>query len=277
MELNRVLIVYKGGVGRRPRQGGSSAALRRLERLGRQHRGALETVRDCLDAIGIRHRTMRRRQLRGDEKADLILTIGGDGTFLAAAHCAGKTPILGINSMPGHSVGFFCTATVDDLCAQLDAIARGKRTPKQLPLIEARIGRRVLSPLAVNDILFATAAPAEMARYTIDVGKGAEMQRSSGVWIAAGPGSTAAIRSAGGRRQALTAARLQYLVREPYRSPLHVYRFVRGLLPKGSAVTITSHMEGAIVSIDGPEHTVPLPFGERLTARIAQQHLNVFL
>ena len=42
-------------------------------------------------------------------KPDLVVTIGGDGTLLAASHAIGDTPILGINSAPDFSVGFFCS------------------------------------------------------------------------------------------------------------------------------------------------------------------------
>lgn len=40
--------------------------------------------------------------------ADLVLPIGGDGTFLLAANLIfdNKTPIMGINSYPLHSEGF---------------------------------------------------------------------------------------------------------------------------------------------------------------------------
>ena len=42
--------------------------------------------------------------------ADLVVAVGGDGTLLAASHNVVDVPILGVNSAPGHSVGFFCAA-----------------------------------------------------------------------------------------------------------------------------------------------------------------------
>ena len=43
-------------------------------------------------------------------KYDLIITVGGDGTFLEAAKHAKHQIILGVNSAPDHSVGRFCIA-----------------------------------------------------------------------------------------------------------------------------------------------------------------------
>src|SRR5688572_12669816 len=44
-------------------------------------------------------------------RVDLVITVGGDGTLLAASHQIGAgIKLLGVNSAPDHSVGFFCGA-----------------------------------------------------------------------------------------------------------------------------------------------------------------------
>lgn len=48
--------------------------------------------------------------------ADLVISVGGDGTFMRATHAISstqKTPILGINSNPESSFGFYCAANRD--------------------------------------------------------------------------------------------------------------------------------------------------------------------
>src|SRR6185295_12301282 len=92
---------------------------------------------------------------------------------------------------------------------------------------------------AFNDVLIAHRNPAAMTRYRLTIGASQEDQRSSGVWISTAAGSTAGIRSAGGRRMPITAKRLQYLVREPYTWPQRRYRLGRGLTARLGLQTLT--------------------------------------
>ncbi len=55
-----------------------------------------------------------------------MITVGGDGTLLAASHSVRDVPILGINSAPGYSVGFFCAAARSDLMPMIGAALAGK-------------------------------------------------------------------------------------------------------------------------------------------------------
>ena len=57
--------------------------------------------------------------------ARLVVTVGGDGTLLAASHLVGGgVPVVGINSSPRSSVGFFCAGKK----GREPAILRGART-----------------------------------------------------------------------------------------------------------------------------------------------------
>lgn len=278
MELNRVLVAYKTDIGKRHRRGWrGTIRSRRPASASRLHEAALAKTLKSLDRLGVVYRTIDRDQLARHPRGDLILTVGGDGTVLAAAHLAGQIPVLGLNSMPGYAVGFFCAATAKNISRLLEEIARGRRRPRRLPLIEARIGSRLLPHRALNEILFSGSSPAEMVRYRIRVGRREEVQRSSGVWIAAGPGSSAALRSAGGRRLDLGSKRLQYLVREPYRPPRTNYRMKRGILKEGQGLSIISEMSQAMIYIDGPKLAYPIHYGVTLTVKVSSKHLNIFL
>jgi len=179
--------------------------------------------------------------------------------------------------MPGYSTGFFCAATAHNIAKVIERIASGKMKARDLAMIEARIGNRKIPVLALNDILFAGTSPAEMARYTIKVGKVSESHRSSGLWISTGPGSTAAILSAGGKRQKLDSRHMQYLIREPFRIPDTHYKLLGGMLKRGETVKITSEMKDAAIYIDGPKLEYPIAEGETLTAKISKKTLKVFL
>lgn len=274
MKLNRVLVVFKrriGGMeaGARPRAG--------LARWQRLHEGALARVEGALAKRSIDHRVIDRSDLRAGPSCDLIIAVGGDGTLLSAAHCAGAIPLLGVNSMPGRSVGFFCAATARDAEGVIADILRGRRHPAALPLLEAVIDGRSMPIRGLNDILFAAASPAEMARYEIIIAGKREGHRSSGIWITAGPGSTAAILAAGGRRQPISSARLQFLVREPHRIPGRNYRLLRGLLPEGGRISLIPEGDNGVIFIDGSHHTFPVPAGSRCTCRVSRRRLKLFL
>jgi NAD+ kinase len=277
MKLNHVIIAHKVGVGNGRSRGASAAARRRLDYLSRCHDASVDAASAALDNMGIRHDVFDRSKLRRKTGVDLIISIGGDGTFLAAAHRAGDIPVLGFNSMPGHSVGFYCAANVKNIEQMLIDIELGDFRAKELPLIEARIGLKSMPALAINDLLFAGTSPSDMVRYTIRVDGVAEKQRSSGVWIAAGPGSTAAIRSAGGKTQGITSQRLQYVLREPYVSAKHKYRKKQGILKLGSKVSLVSEVSGTHIYVDGNCACYPVKCGETFTAKASKKKLKAFL
>ena len=47
-----------------------------------------------------------------DDPPGLVMSFGGDGTFLHAAHGARRTPLLGVNSDPWRSEAVFSAATL---------------------------------------------------------------------------------------------------------------------------------------------------------------------
>ena len=76
-------------------------------------------------------------------------------------------------------------------------------------MVQTVIDGKTMECLALNDVLFAGSSPAETVRCRIRVGRCEEFQKSSGVWVASGPGSTAAIHSAGGKKMPLRSHKLQ--------------------------------------------------------------------
>mgnify|MGYP001814888226 FL=1 len=87
--------------------GGDSAAFERSHEIQQQ---SLGTVVDTLKNAGVDttllYRSELSRQVMGG--VDVAISVGGDGTFLETSHYVeGPTPILGVNSDPSRSVGFF--------------------------------------------------------------------------------------------------------------------------------------------------------------------------
>lgn len=277
MKLNKVLIVFKHRVSGTAAKKtscllGSSYSARQKE-----HDRAIAHAIETFSRVGIKYDVIDRDNLKHGISTDLIIAIGGDGTFLSAAHRAGKVPIVGLNSTPKFSVGFFCAAITHNFKKIIDGIINDTVTLRELPLISAKFDSSELPHLALNDILFAASSPAETARYIITVQGEKESQKTSGIWIAAGPGSTAALLAAGGKTQPIDSKRLQYVVREPCHWPGKRYKLTGGILKEGKKVEITSRMRDAVVFVDGPRLAYPIPMGAKLTVEISKNTLKVFL
>src|SRR5262245_11564603 len=65
-----------------------------------KHNESFSTVKKVLKSKGIKADFSYRSDRFNERGYDLILTVGGDGTFLDASHHVFKTPILGLNSSP---------------------------------------------------------------------------------------------------------------------------------------------------------------------------------
>ncbi len=278
MELNRVVIVYKKTLHKLHRNSQHACRCARAPiTSSMRYTEALDRIAATLEGMHIRTRFVDRRRLKPADDVDLVISVGGDGSVLAAAHAAGEAPVLGVNFMPRTSVGFFCAADITTFDRAIRRIIDDSLKIKYLPLLAVQIEGRKLKTMALNDVLFSSPSPAEMSRYTLHIGRKSEAQRSSGVWVAAGPGSTAAILSAGGKRQPMGSAKLQYLVREPCPLPDQRYRLIHGILPEGQTISIQSNMSNAFAYVDGPDLMYPIPRDARLTVRAVPKALKIFL
>jgi NAD+ kinase len=276
MELNRVVIVYKASLARASTDR-TSKGKRSSTSVSEYYTDLVKSIQHTVEKSGIKARCIDRSKLKKKTKSDLIVSVGGDGTFLAASHVAGKTPIIGVNFLPNRSVGFYCAADPKNFGRVFKELIADKLTPLELPLLKVFINGRQLKVMALNEALFASPSPAEMSRYKLKIGRTVEYQRSSGVWIAAGPGSTAAMASAGGNKLKINSPQLQYLIREPCPMPGEKYELIRGILGAGQPVRVTSQMPDSFVYLDGPDTAYPIPYGLTLTVKVVPDALKVFL
>lgn len=261
MEIRRVGIVYKEG---RPGAEGIS-----------NHLATLDEVYTILKELGISFDSCPVGRLNLDDDADLILTVGGDGTVLNTSHYVVKQPILGIKSFGHTSVGFFCGATRKTMRRVLKEVVSGRRKPVSLHRLQVHIGAKPLRELVLNDILFSHALPASMTRYELTVGSRKEEHRSSGVWISTAAGSTAAIYAAGGTPLPITSRQMEYVVREPHYHGKY-YRLLQGILAETAKIQIKSHVKDGIISIDGSQIQYPAETGAVITVTGAKHPLKLY-
>jgi NAD+ kinase len=246
------------------------------------HQLTLRRVLAGLRALGAKVTVLRSPAVVFDASdASLVVTVGGDGTLLAASHHVGSIPILGINSSPEHSVGFFCPAHLGNLMPMLEQALDGTLPSVSLSRMQVSVNNRILSRRVLNEALFCHAIPAATSRYLVSFGSKTEEQRSSGVWVSTAAGSTGAARSAGGRLLPFASRKLQLVVREPYlecRRDTHPVPLVldRLVIEPTESLTLLSKMEDARLYLDGPFRQMPVGLGDRVVCSVSNEPLHVF-
>ena len=207
--------------------------------------------------------------------ARLVVTVGGDGTLLQTSQWVTGGMILGVNSAPRSSVGHLALARREDFSQIFGRIARGELQPIPVTRLAVDLDGKPLLP-ALNDVLLTHASPAATSRYRLTLGDYSEEHRSSGLWISTATGSTAGIRSAGGRPMPLRSHRLQFRARELYREAGGPANLASGYLPPGSELAVESAMEQGFLFLDGSRRATPFPFGARAVFRAAPEPLLLF-
>jgi len=243
-----------------------------------EHLHSVALVEAALAARGIPWRAATRLDRRLAAWADLVVTVGGDGTFLSASHAVvdrgggDGPPMLGVNSAPGSSVGYFCASDAAGFGQLFDAVRSGGLVSRPLWRMQVAINGRPLRALALNDVLLAHRVPAETTRYELSVDGVAQDQKSSGVWIATAAGSTAAIRSAGGAVLPIDSRSLQYRVRELMTWAVEGRALVGATF--GAELAIVSRMQAGALYIDGSHLKASFGFGDRVTFSSAPRPLG---
>jgi NAD+ kinase len=259
------------------------ATARRLIHAHDEHHRTVETVRKALARRGVEFAELLTPRLttKGAKlrlaKADFIITIGGDGTALNSSHYVREGRLLAVNSAPRDSIGHFCFATRSSFAEKLDQILSSRLRVTKLARLEVALDDRIVSELALNDVLITHDCPAATTRYIIEIGANTEEHRNSGLWVSTAAGSTAGIKSAGGRALRLGSRRMQYLIRELYRERGKSYALRRGLLKDEEEIIVASKMPEGMLYIDGARTSYRFPFGMRARIRIAELSLNIYL
>lgn len=243
-----------------------------------EHLATLEMVEACLKKRNIEFRSIARAGLDClIEDIDLMISVGGDGTFLDASHSLLSVPLLGVNSSKSSSFGHFCMASIDNFDRILDAIMADSLEPLEILRLQLELNGKVLNERVLNEVLIAHDSPAATSRYFIEVMGNREEHRSSGILIGTPGGSTGTLRSAGGKVQAIDAQEYQFMVREPCSRPGETWQYTDGLLERDSPIKVTSLMRTGSIYIDGPHIVYQFQLGDELVLRAQDNDLNAFV
>ncbi|MFA6208707.1 MAG: NAD(+)/NADH kinase [Candidatus Obscuribacterales bacterium] len=246
-----------------------------------QHVATLKQVTGELRALGVDFEVVNRRHPELQAKlavASLVITVGGDGTFLTASHdITDETPVLGVNSAPITSFGHFCVCDRHSFSATLAKVASGEFKPVKLLRLALSIDGKAVSELVLNEVLIAHEQPAGTSRYHITVAGQTEVHKCSGLLVSTPSGSTGFLRSEGGPVLAIDAQQFAYVERAPFLRLGEVHKFSRGIAARGQKLQIVSQMQGGRIYIDGDHTQHDFPRGAVLTIEAAQADLNAFV
>lgn len=239
----------------------------------------LNLVKKILEKHKIRHTVSIRERLHKKlfKKKDLILAVGGDGTFLIASHYIfDKTPMLGINSDPECKEGFFMPATKKDFELKFKKILGNSFKIRELHRLEAYIGNRMIHDLALNEFYIAAAVPYHTARYYLTARGKRERQKSSGVLVSTAAGSYAWVKSAGGKELPLYSDDFEYIIREPYCGKTAAKcRLFNDILKKDEKIVIEFELGNGIIIADSTATEHRFKSGEKVTIKLSKKPLNI--
>ena len=148
------------------------------------------------------HLTLPKAELFDGEnfQADMVISIGGDGTFLKAAQRVGKKniPILGINT---GRLGFLADISPDDIESTIDEIYNRKYKVEERSVLHLKCDDVNLqqAPYALNEIAVLKRDSSSMISIKVAInGAPLTTYQADGLVIATPTGSTAYSMSAGG-------------------------------------------------------------------------------
>jgi NAD+ kinase len=206
---------------------------------------------------------------------DVLVVLGGDGTFLRAARAVADVdvPLLGLNL---GKVGFLSKAEAGDLETVLGHLVAGAYTIDERMIIEGRIlrGGRIGEDerhIALNDIVIARGALARVCRLDVSIdGSHLATFIADGLVVASPTGSTGYSFSAGGpildpvSRNLVVTPIAAYLtaIRSVVVSPQQVVR----------CRVVDAHE--ALVSVDGRED-LPLAVGDTVEVRGVERPIRL--
>lgn len=207
-------------------------------------------------------------------EADLVITIGGDGTILGAAHAMGcrQIPIVGVNQ---GKLGFLAEFTAEDLRKQIDRVLEDETLISRRMILSVRVerdGQEGGSSLAINDCVIHAGPPYRIIelRVTMD-GQLLTDVSGDGLIISSPSGSTAHNLSAGGP---ILEAGVQAMVLTPICAHSLTHHPLVVECSSRIEVTPLRANEGTTVSTDGQVSSA-LGTGDRLIVTRSDQHFQL--
>ena len=261
MKLNNILVVYT-----HPAAGESKKTLNHVKKILKKYKIHFNLAdRDKL----------KREQFTG---RNLIIPVGGDGTFLRAAQFVKSEPVFGVNADVKNKEGFFMKVGKDDFEGKLRKILENKIKIGRLPRLEAYINSKKIDAPALNEFYIGPKKAYHAAKYIIEFDGARERHKSSGILVTTPAGSNAWASSCFDRRLPPNSKNFQFVVREPYEGKVFKnYRLKQGILKSSQKIRVHSEMLDGVIVADSVGKEFAFRNGSKAVFRMSDNDLNLVL
>jgi len=228
---------------------------------------SLEKIKRALpDAVFARREELERIDF---SQFDLIVSLGGDNHFVYVSHFALHRPIAGINSDPQTSSGVLLNFDTDQFISSIENAQSSDLKTEKWSCIEGELtypnGDKLSTGVSLSEISIRNTFPDAMSRYLIKLNENPfEEQKSSGMLLATGVGSTGWFRNAvpeqlrDSCRFNKAADFFRYVARE---SELRNYSLSYGTVNGDETLEMVSEMDGKITIDASPFRVFEFPPG----------------
>ena len=208
------------------------------------------------------------------QEYDLIITIGGDGSFLLATKYFKNKVLLGFNSNydldpKQGSVGALTSGNILNLEKRLKQLKEGNFKIISLPLLSVKINEKPTKIYAVNEIYLGNKKPYQSSDLTIIYKKKEERFNCSGMLISTFTGSTAWYKNSGGK--AFNEGNVSFLIREQSQDPEP--KLIQGVLKEEEILTVYPNSPGHIISFDSRDQIVLLQTFDKIEISLSKNNV----
>ncbi len=203
--------------------------------------------------------------------SDMVILIGGDGTFLSVAESAvrAQVPIAGFNL---GTLGFLTELNKDKIYSSVKSLVKGEFRISERKLLEVNFKNEI--SLSLNDVVFSKGDIARIIKLRLDIDQVEVSEiRADGLIVSTPTGSTAYSLSAGGP---ILAPEVNGVVITPI-CP-HSLTFRPFVIPDSSEikVTLSSDSDNVVITLDG-QKVIPMSFNDEVMIKTGKKKLKMVI
>jgi len=240
---------------------------------------------DSLESLAAQHNQpiqfLRESQINeiAPTAKDLVLSVGGDGTFLSCAKLFDQATLLGLNSDYKPKAGFGSYGALTQINrTNLDAhfadLVEGRFRVEQWNRLQAEVNGEKLPSFALNEVYFGQPLAYRTCELHLSQNGMTEDFNCSGVLVCTGMGSHAWHYNAGGSPFSNELEAFGFRVLFPnLKRPL---KFSSGIVSSRHEIVIVPDRDGYVLSFDSSLDVVKTNLGDEIRISLAENKaLNV--
>ncbi len=206
-------------------------------------------------------------------REDLVLTAGGDGTFLSTAQRFPQATLLGMNSdfepqAGAGSHGALTKINRTNLASRMKAIQAGHYGIELWNRLQVSINGELIDRYAVNDIYFGQRISYKTCNIIVEQSGESEEFNCSGLLCCTGMGSHAWHYNAGGSPFSNDLDAFGFRVLFP--NMKHPLKFTSGIVSQRNQVTVTPERDHYVLSFDSQGDVIETEMGDKIIIHLAK-------